>query len=619
MGQIWLHIGSPKTGTTSLQGFLGENHQQLRDEAGINFMQTGRSHIAHNQIATAARMGELSLFDQIAAEADESPEENHVLSSELLFNPHVAYKVTQAVPDSWKGGRTKVICYIRRHDAYLEALYKQYLKNNRIPPDRQAFLADAPRLLRYFDVINAYGRAFGRENIILRPFSPDHLKGRDVILDFAALVGFEVVEGMSLTKAFANKSFSAAMSETLSMMTKHTEFNTREVIRELMAVDHPGTVRSRDVFTKAERKALMERMAPDTQKLIKRYMPDHAAFFDYTDLENCEDEPEPPLSAQLEDRTAAAEAIMKAIGNIQRRHAAQNILPMTQPMLDAETAPPSWYTEIYPAGARDGWFHKSGDYSCSYVERERDQLVISFDNLSQAGNVAYAREPWAQKFCQDRNFSHLGIYAQAPTWFRDPGLIEKLQHLARDGFFKDFRSVAFIGTSMGAFGALTFSSLAPGSTVIAFSPQTTLDVSKVPWEQRFAAGRAADWSLPHADAVAEVATAARVYLIYDPFHAADRAHIDRLTGPNLIHLKGIGLGHKSALVLNRMGRLKGVMEDGIAGTLTPAGFYKMLRARKDVYLYRQTMEGHLTARGKPAQAKRFGEAFIKRRRLLSTG
>ncbi|MDB2662617.1 hypothetical protein N9Y61_02110 [Paracoccaceae bacterium] len=38
---------------------------------------------------------------------------------------------------------------------------------------------------------------------------------------------------------------------------------------------------------------------------------------------------------------------------------------------------------------------------------------------------------------------------------------------------------------MGAFGALGFAHLAPGSTVIAFSPQTTLDQSIAPWDRRF--------------------------------------------------------------------------------------------------------------------------------------
>lgn len=622
MGQIWLHIGSPKTGTTSLQGFLNDNQTHLRETGVVNFMQAGRSHIAHNQLASAARMGEAErLFDAFQREADTMPDAKHVVTSELLFNPHTTRKLTQVVPDSMKE-RTKVICYVRRQDSYLEALYKQFLKNSRIDPDRQAFLADAPRLVRYFDVINAYGRAFGSKNVIVRPFGPDTLTGGDVVLDFADQLGVEIVPGMTLQKDFANKTFSAEMSETLATMGEMTDFNVREVIRELIAIDHPGTIKSRDVFTTAERRALMESMAGDNRKLVRRYMPKHARFFEHPDLEADAQVERDEVKEQLQGRAQATEALLKAIGNLQRRKKEEPELapepeaaaePATP--LDEDLPLPSWYREIYPAGDRDGWFRKFGDYSCSFVERDRSQLVVSFDNLSQAGNEAYAREPWAQKFCDDRGYSHLGIYAQTPTWFRNAGLIDHLEQLRNDGFFKGFENVSFVGTSMGGFGALTFSSLAPGATVVAFSPQTTLDEAEVPWETRFAKGRAADWSLPYSDAATQTGTASKVYLVYDHFHAADRQHVDRLVGRNLVHLKGFGIGHKSALVLNRMDALKKVMEDGIKGTLDPLDFYKSIRARKDIYLYRTTVEGYLKDRGQEERIQRFANAFKKRRRL----
>ncbi|MDA8747552.1 hypothetical protein N9M66_05005 [Litoreibacter sp.] len=621
MGQIWLHIGSPKTGTTSLQGFLNDNQDTLRESGTVNFMAAGRSHIAHNQLAAAARMGEAErLFDAFQREADTMPDAKHVVTSELLFNPHTTRKLTQVVPESMKE-RTKVICYIRRQDSYLEALYKQFLKNSRIEPDRQAFLAEAPRLVRYFDVINAYGRAFGSENVIVRPFGSDTLTGGDVVLDFADQLGVEIIPGMKLQKDFANKTFSAEMSETLATMGEMTDFNVREVIRELIAIDHPNTIKSRDVFTTTERRALMESMAGDNRKLVRRYMPKHAGFFEHEDLDADAETQRDEAADQLLDRAAATEAILKAIGNLQRRKKEEPELvpepeaaaePVTP--LDEDMPLPSWYREIYPAGERDGWFRKFGDYSCSFVERDRTQLVVSFDNLSQAGNEAYAREPWAQKFCEERGYSHLGVYAQTPTWFRDADLIDHLEQLRNDGFFKGFENVSFVGTSMGAFGALTFSSLAPGATVVAFSPQTTLDEAEVPWETRFAKGRAADWSLPYSDAATQTAGASKVYLVYDHFHAADRQHVDRLAGRNLVHLKGFGIGHKSALVLNRMDALKKVMEEGIAGTLDPLEFYKSIRARKDIYLYRTTVEGYLKERGQDDRLLRFANAFKKRRR-----
>ncbi|WP_298261989.1 hypothetical protein [uncultured Litoreibacter sp.] len=629
MGQIWLHIGSPKTGTTSLQNFLNDNATTLRETGRLNFMTTGRAHIAHNQLAAAARTGNATiLMEEMLREADATPDVTQVASSEMLFNLHTARKLSGAAPEEFKQ-RTKVICYIRRQDSYLEALYKQLLKNSRIPPDRQAFLDDAKRRLHYLNTFNTYAEMFGEENIVVRPFGPKYLVDGDVVRDFAHYLEMPITRDLRVVEGFSNKTFSAEMSELLSLMGERTDFNTREVIRELIALNHPGTIKSRDVFSRSERMGLMTQVSRENRRLVKRFMPDCKEFFETQDLEGDDNAQsiEDQLRGQLADRSAATDALMTAMGTLQARRKQEAELiaearerPVLDPANDAleeALAPPTWYREIYPGGDKRGWFHSHGAYASSFVERDTDQLVVSFDNLSQAGNDAYAREPWAQKFCADRGYSHLGIYAQEPTWFRDADLIAHLERLRDDGFFKGFKKVAFVGTSMGAFGALTFSSLAPGAVVVAFSPQTTLDKSKVRWEGRFAKGRAADWSLPYSDAASQTKSASKVFVIYDQFHKGDRKHVDRLKGRNIIRLKGAGLGHKSALVLSRMNVLKDVMESAVTGELTELDFYRAIRARKDIYLYRQAMEGYLNDRGKADRAERFGNAFKKRRRLQS--
>ncbi len=275
---------------------------------------------------------------------------------------------------------------------------------------------------------------------------------------------------------------------------------------------------------------------------------------------------------------------------------------------------PSWYREIFPAGPNDGFFIKKGPHSVSFVDRGAHQLVVSFDNLSDAGNKRYDREPWAQKFCADNGWSHLGVYSQLSNWFRDQRLIDILENLKTDLFFKQFDKVAFCGTSMGGFGALTFSSLSPGANVIAFSPQVTLDNKIVPWEKRFVKGRNSDWSLAYSNAAEQIQTAAKVYVVYDPFYVADKKHFELLSGGNIIPLHGYGLGHKSALVLRKMDGLKPVMAGGIKGTLEPRQFYKQIRNRKDIYLYRQNIEAYLTERNRETLIPNFRQAFKMRRR-----
>ena len=278
---------------------------------------------------------------------------------------------------------------------------------------------------------------------------------------------------------------------------------------------------------------------------------------------------------------------------------------------------PSWYAEIFPAGARDGFYTKVGDYSYSFVKRSDTQLVVSFDNLSDAGNPRFDREPWAGKFCRDMGWSHLGVYTQRPHWFRDQGLIDSLEALRDNGFFEQFPNVAFCGTSMGGFAAMTFSSLSPGANVVAYSPQSTLNSDLVPWETRFRKGRAADWSLPYSDAADQTAEARNAYVIFDPFHALDQKQVERFSGDNIQFRRAFGLGHKSAFSLNRLKFLKGTMELGIRGELDEATFYKGIRKRSELYLYRKNMEDYLAANGQGTRAERVRAAFKRKRKLMA--
>ena len=279
---------------------------------------------------------------------------------------------------------------------------------------------------------------------------------------------------------------------------------------------------------------------------------------------------------------------------------------------------PSWFTEIFPGGTQDGFYHKFGGHSVVYVARQPQRLVVSFDNLSDAGNPRYDREPWAAKFCRDNGWSHLGVFAPGPTWFRSEELIAFMERLRDDGFFAGFNEVTLCGASMGGYAALAFSDLSPGATVLAFSPQSTLDRNVVPWEHRFLKGQAQDWALPYADAADHVSKAAAIFVIYDPLDKGDKRHVQRLKSDKIVHLTAIGLGHKSAMVMRRMNRLKDVMGAAVGRTLTRADFRVWAQDRKRLYIYRKEIEGYLAAAGKEATMLRFRAAFKRRIRAAGT-
>ncbi len=250
---------------------------------------------------------------------------------------------------------------------------------------------------------------------------------------------------------------------------------------------------------------------------------------------------------------------------------------------DSKTQPPRadlaprWIVDMRRSEHRVGYYRSLGEYALQFTDRGDQVLVISFDNLSAARDDGIERDSWGYGFVAKNGWSHLGVLSFGANWFRSEDLFAEMRALAKSGFFRRFRRVVLTGTSMGGYAACAFASLVPGCTVLAFSPQASLDQKLVPWERRFPAGRKMDWSGDFANAAREVGAAAQVWLVYDPHFEEDRLHIEMFSGPNIRLLKTRYAGHKTALILPRANLLSTVVRETVRGEMTPARFYRHYR------------------------------------------
>ena len=275
---------------------------------------------------------------------------------------------------------------------------------------------------------------------------------------------------------------------------------------------------------------------------------------------------------------------------------------------------PMWFDEIGPCGSASGFLHSDPRHPMLFVKRRRPILMVTFDNLSNVNDRTPGRLPWAYKFARDNQVSHLGVYAHLPNWYRDAGLIGTMQKMAAEGFFEGYERCVFTGSSMGAFGALSFGRLAPGAHVLAFNPQSTLNEALVPWETRYQVGRRQDWSLPLGDAAEAVAELGRAYVFYDPYFELDQYHTDRLmaaegAGGTVVPLKCWFSNHKSAVFLRKIEALKPIMTEALFGDLTEQRFYELYRERRRLPWYRGSLANYFEKDGRTAMAERATVAF----------
>ena len=284
-----------------------------------------------------------------------------------------------------------------------------------------------------------------------------------------------------------------------------------------------------------------------------------------------------------------------------------------------EPQAPSWngepeprFSEMRDAARQQGFFWE-GEANAFYFEPVGKRLVVTFDNVHTA-RLQEQRWPWGHgQISRQLECSVLGIMSKDRSWFRDPFVHDGFDRLQESGWFDQFDQVLFYGASMGGYGALTFSRACPGANVLAIEPQTTLDRSILPDDDRWPWTKKLDWSGRYADAAEGTASARQIVVVSDPYFDMDRAHVERLSGDNIHHLRVPFFGHKSAPALVTLGNLKPLLSQMTHGTFDASQYYQLLRGRHDLARFQHGLITIARERGHLKLALKACEATLGKR------
>ncbi|GAA6207707.1 hypothetical protein NBRC116601_10000 [Cognatishimia sp. WU-CL00825] len=311
--RLILHIGSQKTGTTTIQGFLKNQTENLAS-AGLHFVRAGRTNIAHNSVLQSIKKGQGDLVaGDILSEIGAQPENScSVISSEMFFRKGIAAYFKQHFPQDLRA-RTRVLVYLRRQDKYAEAMYKQRVKNGRFRGSPSEYLKNVVKL-NYDGILQEFADAFGQDNLIVRPFERCLLAKGDVLRDFVQHASLTESLVVNYKTAGANATLSRQVSEQLGTLRRAgTSVNTRDIIRHIMRHKPAGAIQSGDCFDLETRRALLATYATENELIRSTFCPDLPALFDMADLFDNKAYAA-PSEADLELKThQAAQAINAAI------------------------------------------------------------------------------------------------------------------------------------------------------------------------------------------------------------------------------------------------------------------------------------------------------------------
>ncbi|WP_237066288.1 hypothetical protein [Microbulbifer guangxiensis] len=222
MRTLYLHIGFHKTGSTSLQLALSRARAQLAAE-GFEFISLGKKGNSSGAIDVRKTDGQLSfsLNDRFAELLASSRSDRVIVSAEHLSFLHEARQVEEVCRLCRQHfERTIVIVYLRRQDRQAISFKQQAARgcerdrsssSKLLGHESGALPALTDDVRTYYDYcakLRLWADSFGKESLRVRRFNAADLEGRDIVTDFASLLGLSTdLDPCRINESVSRKEF----------------------------------------------------------------------------------------------------------------------------------------------------------------------------------------------------------------------------------------------------------------------------------------------------------------------------------------------------------------------------------------------------------------------------
>jgi hypothetical protein len=199
---VVMHIGYPKTGTSSLQWFFHARRDDLRAQ-GVYYPLTGQTEEhAHHRLAFAlaenayeevGRRERKVLFEDLAAEISQCGCDTVLLSSELFLSRLELIRASAEFSQLFEAKQLRVVCVLRSQETFLESLYRQFILDPTVrfagPPE--TFLETYGTVGEYHTKLSAWADFVGKDNLVMMIYEQAVHSG-GLIPSFCHLLGVDV-------------------------------------------------------------------------------------------------------------------------------------------------------------------------------------------------------------------------------------------------------------------------------------------------------------------------------------------------------------------------------------------------------------------------------------------
>ncbi|CEN56199.1 hypothetical protein [Candidatus Methylopumilus turicensis] len=234
MKTLYLHFGTHKTGSTSIQNFLYGCREELQ-KIGFYYPTEGsyfysgessQSLFAHSLIDARPKYisknvswDKASCISDLKRDLENSKSPNTIISSEHFSSIKTQDSLVE-IKDIFTNyfENIKIIIYLRRQDHFFESRYNQQVKAGLITATFEEVLKDFLGNYNYNDYIEMLSNVFGKANIIIRPFEKSQLHMQNVVHDFFKILHLNIDGNI---QDDINKSIPTEMSEVIRLFNNN--------------------------------------------------------------------------------------------------------------------------------------------------------------------------------------------------------------------------------------------------------------------------------------------------------------------------------------------------------------------------------------------------------------
>lgn len=277
-----LHLGSEKTGTSSIQKYFGAHRDALLNE-GFWYPRTFTNpggHV-HLKLSTAAINGALRDNDPDVHEfrieynrALKAGAKCAVFSSEFfhseLRDPQSLARLRAFLSQFFD--RFRLVYYARRQDQMLASMHSTAVKGawTANPSALSVYDSKGHYYFDHFAVCNLWSVEFGKENLLCRIYERDKLKNGDIIDDFSATIGLGLDTDRSRISSNESLSFEAMSALLLVNASKHKD--NKEFRRRIIAMGNKRKGKRIPMLTKAEAQRFFNQFDGVNRQFFETYI-----------------------------------------------------------------------------------------------------------------------------------------------------------------------------------------------------------------------------------------------------------------------------------------------------------------------------------------------------------